>query len=240
MEVASTDTSARNAANLGMERKSVRMGASEIYGLQPKYLCHNLWQEGSELSPTTTEWSEQARPLPRPPLSEVFNPVAAKTVTDYPDLFQINTPIKVDVFKSFLEHHPNLSFVQSVCAGLQEGFWPWADTQKGVFPATHDESHPAPTDKKQASFLRDQCLKERQKGHFSDSFGLKLLPGMYSMPVHAVPKPSSVDLCLVMDHSTGPFSLNSMIEHSRVTGFPLDNLHHLGEILLDMRQTTGD
>ena len=216
------------------------MGASEIYGLQPKYLRHNLWQEGSELSPTTAEWSERARPLPRPPLSEVFNPIAAKTVADYPDLFQINTPIKVDIFESFLEHHPNPSFVQSVCAGLREGFWPWADTRKGVFPATHDESRPAPTDERQASFLRDQCLKERQKGRFSDSFGPKLLPGMYSMPVHAVPKPSSVDLRLVMDHSAGPFSLNSMIDHSRVTGFPLDNLRHLGEMLLDMRQTSGD
>ena len=145
------------------------MGANEIYGLQPKYLHHNLWQEGLELSPTMAEWSEQARPLPHPPLSKVFNPVVAKTIADHPDLFQINTPVKVDVFESLLEHHPNPAFVQSVCSGLREGFWPWANTGQGVFPTMHDESRPTPTDEKQASFLRDQCLKERQKGRFSYS-----------------------------------------------------------------------
>ena len=164
----------------------------------------------------------------------------AKTIADHPDLFQINTPVKVDVFESLLKHHPNPAFVQSVCSGLREGFWPWANTGKGVFHTMHDESRPTPTDEKQASFLRDQCLTECQKGRFSDSFGPKLLPGMYSMPVHAVPKPSSVDLRLVMDHSAGPFSLNSMIDHSWVTGFPLDNLRHLGEMLLDVRQSKGD
>ena len=124
MVVASTGMFAKNAASPDMERKIVRMGASEIYGLQSKYLCHNLWQEGSELSPTTAEWSEQAHPLPHPPLFKVFNPVMAKTIADHPDLFQVNTPINVDVFKRFLEHHPNPSFVQSVCARLREGFWP--------------------------------------------------------------------------------------------------------------------
>ena len=60
------------------------------------------------------------------------------------------------------------------------------------------------------------------------------------MPVHAIPKPSLVDLRLVMDHSAGPFSFNSMIDHSQVTSFPLDNLRHLGEMLLDVRQSKGD
>ena len=223
-----------------MERTTVRRGASEVFGLQPKYLRHNLWQEGSAPSSITAEWSERARPLPRPPLSEVFHPIAAKTIADNPNLFQIRTPIKVDVFESLLEHHPNPLFVQSVCAGLREGFWPWADTMNGVFPPTHDESRPTPSDEKQAAFIREQCLKERQKGRFSDSFGPELLPGMYSMPLHAVPKPDSSDLRLVMDHSAGPFSLNNMIDHSQVTGFPLDNLRHLGEMLLDFRQSAGD
>jgi hypothetical protein len=109
--------------------------------------------------------------------------------------------------------------VCSVCEGLREGFWPWADTLHEVFPSTHDESRPHPLDEKHTTFLRDQCLKEQQKGHYSNSFGPDLLPGMYSMPIHAVPKPNSEDLCLVNDHSAGPFSLNSMIDHSQVTGF---------------------
>ena len=60
------------------------------------------------------------------------------------------------------------------------------------------------------------------------------------MPIHAVPKPNSDDLHLVTDHSAGPFSLNSMIDHSQVTGFPLDNMQHLGEMLLDTRKTIGN
>ena len=216
------------------------MGDSEIYGLQPKYLRHNLWEEVSVLSPTTAEWSETAKPLPRPPPNEISNPVAFKTITDHPDLFQIHTPIKVDVFEALLKNHPNCPFVNSVCAGLREGFWPWADTMREGLPITHDESRPPPLDERQADFIRDQCLKERHKGYFSHSFGTSLLPGMYSMPIHAVPKPNSEDLRLVTDHSAGAFSLNSMIDHSQVTGFPLDNMRHLGEMLLDVRKTVGN
>ncbi|KAF4618205.1 hypothetical protein D9613_011558 [Agrocybe pediades] len=56
------------------------------------------------------------------------------------------------------------------------------------------------------------------------------------MPIHAVPKPNSSEFRLVTDHSAGKFSLNSMIDHDRVTGFPLDNLKHLGEMLLHFRR----
>ena len=66
-----------------------------------------------------------------------------------------------------------------------------------------------------------------------ESFGNDLLPGMYSMPIYAVPKPRSEDLHMVTDHSAGSFSLNNIIDHSQVTGFPLDNVQHLGEMLLD-------
>ena len=187
---ANIDTSAKNVTNLVMETKPVQKGANEVYGLQPKYLCHNLWKERSSLLPTTAEWSETARPLPRPPLSELSNLTINKTIADNPSLFQVQTPIKVDVFESLLKDYPNPPFVKSVCAGLPEGFWPWADTSSGGFPLTHDESCPMSDDIKQASFIQDQCLKERHKGFFSKSFGTELLPGMYSMPIYAVPKPS--------------------------------------------------
>jgi len=74
---------------------------------------------------------------------------------------------------------------------------------------------------------------------FSDPFQM-LLPGMYSMPIHAVPKPHSTNLHMVTDQSTGQFSLNSMILHSNITGYPLDNMKHLGEILLDIWKCEGN
>jgi hypothetical protein len=57
---------------------------------------------------------------------------------------------------------------------------------------------------------------------------------MYCMPIYAVPKPHSSDLRLVTDHSYGEYSLNSMIDHDSVTGYPLDNLNKFGEMLLDL------
>jgi hypothetical protein len=232
--------SAKNAANPDIQNSTVRKGPDEIYGLQPKYLRHNLWEESSTLSPTTAEWSETALPLPRPPDSETLNPFATKTIADNPHLFQVKTPIKVDVFEALLKTHPNPKFVRSVCAGLRDGFWPWADTMCDGFPITHDESRPTPKNDEHATFIRDQCLKERHKGYYSESFGTDLLPGMYSMPIHAVPKPNSTDLRLVTDHSAGLFSLNSMIDRNQVTGFPLDNVRHLGEMLLDVRRSIGN
>jgi hypothetical protein len=223
-----------------MERKIARMEANEVYGLQPKYLRHNLWEQGSTLSPTTAEWSEHAKPLPRPPLSETSDVVASRTIADNPDLFQVRTPIKVDVFEHLLKDHPNPAFVKSVCQGLREGFWPWADTLSEDFPRTHDEARPMPDNEKQASFMRDQCRLEQSKGRYSKPFGSDLMDGMYAMPIYAVPKPHSEDLRLVTDHSAGRFSLNSMIDHSQVTGFPLDNVRHLGEMLLDVRQSIGN
>lgn len=140
MQSANTVTSAKTATNPGMEGTTARVEDNELYGLQLKYLRHNLWEERSLLSPTTAEWSETARPLPRPPPGEVLNPIAFKTITDHPDLFQVHTPIKVDVFEALLKNHLNRPFVNSVCAGLCDGFWPWADTMHEGLPVTHDES----------------------------------------------------------------------------------------------------
>jgi hypothetical protein len=137
---ASIDIFANNATNPDMVKRTVRMEAGEIYGLQPKYLRHNLWEQGSTLSPTTGEWSEHAKPLPHPPLSEIMNPVPSQTIADNPYLFQVSTPIKVDVFETLLVDHPNPSFVKSVCTGLREGFWPWADTLQEGYPITHNKT----------------------------------------------------------------------------------------------------
>ncbi|KAF8809398.1 hypothetical protein BYT27DRAFT_7222352 [Phlegmacium glaucopus] len=202
--IANTDMPAKIVKNQDMERKIVREGANE-------YLRHNLWQNSSSLSPTTAEWSMYARPLPCPPLSETLNPIVRKTLADHPDLFQIVMPINVNVFECLLANHPNQPFVHSVCLGLREGFWPWADTLRDDLPYTHDESQPPPSDPIQASFIQTQCEME----------------------------PNSTNLRLVTDHSAGQFSLNNMIDHTLVTGFPLDNLQHLSEIL-DVRRSIGN
>lgn len=56
------------------------------------------------------------------------------------------------------------------------------------------------------------------------------------MPIYVVPKPHLSDLHLITDQSYGKFSLNSMIMHDKVTGFPLDNMVHFGEMLMDLEK----
>jgi len=183
-------------------------------------------------TPTIAEWSECAPPLPHPPLSELSNPIALSTISENPSLFRIVTLINIARFAALLSDHPNRPFVESVCTGLREGFWPWADMLKDGYPTTFDGARPTPADPCKAAFIREQCDIKIAKNHFSLAFGHDLLPGMYCMPAHAVPKPNSSDLHMVTDHSAGPHSLNSMIDHERVTGFPLDNITHMGKMLL--------
>jgi hypothetical protein len=133
-----------------------------------------------------------------------------------------------------------IKFVQSVCDGLCYGFWPWAEfPDDGSFPTTWDESRPC-KDSPESDFLESQRDKEIEAGQFSALFGPDLLPGMYSMPIHAVPKPDGLDLRMVMDHSTGRYALNSVIPHSSIVGTPLDNSKHFGSSLLNFRKIHGN
>ena len=171
--------------------------------------------------------------MPRPPPDELNNKVVADTIASNPSLFTIVTPINVDRFEELLVTHPNRPFVESVCWGLRHGFWPpGGDTHSGIYPETHDASLPTPLAKERADFMETQCQIEVDSGRFSHSFGSSLLPGMYCMPVYAVPKPDSEDLRLITDHSASSFSLNSMIPRNEHPSYPLDNLHSLGEILI--------
>ena len=209
--------------------------------LHLKYLHHNIWREHS-FSLTTSKWSETAHPLPCPPLAELDNPITTKTIRDHASLFQVSTPIHIDRFHHLLRNHPNQPFMQSVCDGLRDGFWPWADTLLDGYLSTYDASNPMPSTKREALFLRDQAHTEESKGRFSAPFRGDLLPGMYSMPIliHAVPKTlRSDELCMVTDHSAGPFSLNSMIQRSDIMAYLLDNMKHLGEVLLELRTQLG-
>ncbi|KAG2134460.1 hypothetical protein DEU56DRAFT_738472, partial [Suillus clintonianus] len=185
----------------------------------------------SVVSPTAL-WTETAEPLPSPPASEFLNIEAIETIRSRPDLFRVDTPINVDVFQSMLENagHPNPNFYHSVCAGLCQGFWPWADTHYGEYPSTWEESTPIPSVPQEREFLHEQIEKEVRVGRYSSDFGPGLLPGMYSMPIHAVPKDGG-KYRLVTNHSAGSFSLNSMIAKADIAGVTLDNVQHLGNAL---------
>jgi hypothetical protein len=212
----------------------------EDLGKTPRYLRHNVYRDDGLRTRTCAEWTEVARPLASIPTTEFNNVVANETIGQHGDLFQITTPIKVDVLERLLVRHPNPLFVQSVLNGFRNGFWPWADTHIGDYPETLDESLGDPANPDELRFLCSQRDKEITLGRFSQSFGTELLPGMYSMPIHVVPKPRSDDFRLVTNQSAGPYSLNSMIDRADIAGYPLDNMTHLGEMLLRMKDRFPD
>lgn len=95
----------------------------------------------------------------------------------------------------------------------REGFWPWMDMRHGDgYPLTSDDVFVPPASDCEQSFIRSQWDVEVKKGRFSPTFGPELLPGMYSTPVIAVPKPHSNDLHLVSHQSYGEFAQNSMVD----------------------------
>jgi hypothetical protein len=150
------------------------------------------------------------------------------TIAENQNLFKIVTPINVDHLESLLLDHPNRSFIDSVLVGLREGFWPWAEVNDNEYPMTWDNSDRPLKSEEERRFVREQADVKILAGRFSQSFGTELLPGMYSIPIHAVPKPESNKLCLVVDQSAGEFSLNSMIDREDIKGVKLDGIPSLG------------
>ncbi|KIK90825.1 hypothetical protein PAXRUDRAFT_662357 [Paxillus rubicundulus Ve08.2h10] len=52
---------------------------------------------------------------------------------------------------------------------------------------------------------------------------------------YAVPKPHSTKFRLIVDHSAGTHSLNSMIDRDLIAGIKMDGIQSLGRSLLDFR-----
>jgi hypothetical protein len=205
----------------------------------PCYLCGMAWFiDESSFSPTAKS-SLYANPLPSPGICD-FSETALTLLKSRPDLFTIITPINITVFCKLLQNHPNRAFVESILKGLSEGFWPCADTALDGYPLTWDNSYQPLKNEEHLAFVQEQVDIEVQLGRFSHSFGPDLLGGMYSTLIHVVPKPNSTKLRLVVDHSAGEFSLNSMIDLDDSLGVKLDGMHSLGLSLLQFQREHGN
>jgi hypothetical protein len=223
--------------------KQIAPSRSEVHEpdfKRPRYLRGFVWTDFDVGESPTVQSSLFDPPLPNPPATEFQNAEAMETLRSHPHLFRIVCVIKVARFEQLLLNHPNQPFVKSVVKGLREGFWPWADTQVGTYPVTHDASNRPPKTAQEADFIRAHRDSEIAAGRFSESFGPDLLPGMYSMPIQAVPKPHSEEqLRLVADQSAGVYSVNSMIPRSAIAGARLDSIRDLVVSLLEFRRVHG-
>ena len=157
-KIATISTPVKGAERPGTERPPVQQKSiSEVTnGMKPKYLCHNIWDPTSDFSPTTSDWTLTTKPLKGPPQSTLDDETVTKTLNEHPDLFKIVTPICIDNFEAYLTTHPNRPFIESVCRGLLEGFWPCATTPIPGYPTINNKSKQTPKDKKKAEFLRAQ------------------------------------------------------------------------------------
>jgi hypothetical protein len=163
--LADTVTPACSASNQDIAKRAVVSRLEALYGMRPKYLRYNVWggeetDEGkgnNELS-CLADWTEHAQPLPGVPDFERENREAMKTIETRPDLFKIIMPINVDRFEELLTTHPNCPFMESVCRGLREGFWPWANTRHDEYPSIVDKSLGMPEKQEEADFLHADTL----------------------------------------------------------------------------------
>ncbi|OSD08153.1 DNA/RNA polymerase [Trametes coccinea BRFM310] len=176
--------------------------------------------------------------LPPPPVDDPQHASALRTIQTHPDLFRVVTPLKVDVFEHLLRSHPNQPLVASVCQGFREGFWPFADSSLVDLPESWEEPS-GPMDDDALTFALKYASEEETAGRYSEPFEGELLPGMFSMPIHAVPKPHSNKLRFINNHSAGKFSLNSLIDKHSV-GMRPDNVQDLAHNLLQYRALHGD
>ncbi|KAF8814652.1 hypothetical protein BYT27DRAFT_7081565 [Phlegmacium glaucopus] len=220
-------------------RESKALKSSLHWECRPRYVREYVWNEDEPLNLSTALTSVNAAPVPKPPPNEIHNKVAWRTIRDYSHLFQITTPVKVECLHALSVTHPNRPFVNSICEGLVDGFWPWAVTYASDTPAIVDNATlQRIKDLVDLAFMQEQRDEEIALGRFSEVFP-SLLLGMTTIPLWVVPKPHSDKLRLVVDHSTGNYSPNLYIS-SADAKVHLDTLRALGAALLRARKEHGD
>ncbi|KAF5377223.1 hypothetical protein D9615_006397 [Tricholomella constricta] len=119
-------------------------------------------------------------PLSPVPNNELSNLTACTTIFNYPHLFHVSTPIDVPTFRRLLRTHPNQPLVDSICEGLNSGFWPRAVTAGVTLPKTFGDVYPLRSPEHVATAIA-QRDKEIRLGAFSPPFS-RLLPGMLAVP----------------------------------------------------------
>ncbi|KAJ7675541.1 hypothetical protein B0H17DRAFT_1207580 [Mycena rosella] len=203
----------------------------------PRYLRGYDWSERSPTSSHTARCTEIDSPLPRPPVYEFENQTALDTIHNNPHLFRVSTEIHTDRLRALLHNHPNPAFVDSVIATLKEGAWPFANTKHNDgSPLMYNNSCILPKTEREREFLEAQSREEEELGRHSPVFGPDLLPGMYSTPVLAVPKPHSQKLRLCSHMSAGEFCQNNMMDRPETRGARLDTLHNFIPAVLRYRR----
>ena len=113
--------------------------------------------EASTPSVTSTLYH---KPLPDVPMEDYSYTIVSNMIDWNPHLFDIITPIRVDVLEELLMSHPNHNFVGSVLHGFREGFWPSASAECLVCKLEGYDNHRLNEDFSEDSLAFMQCRRD--------------------------------------------------------------------------------
>ncbi|EGG08325.1 uncharacterized protein MELLADRAFT_85000 [Melampsora larici-populina 98AG31] len=243
-------TTEEEMVDMGQERNCKGNDKDKVYGdafiegpplahfsddfIEPKFLRGYVWDGVNTpgYSPAI-ESSVYAAPFrDAPPLSEDID--AAFVLEQYPHLFKIITPIKVDKLELLLRDHPNQAFVNSALKGLREGFWP-----NSSIPSSEVVDGPNHIScEANQSLLEEQCQDEIDKGRYSEEFTTLLL-GMKVIPLLMVTKKDSNKMRVCSNMSAGHPSPNDLINKSSIP-VAYDSLKSFIPYLIKMKEEEGE
>jgi hypothetical protein len=161
---------------------------------RPRFVHEFVWSNEISRNITTAFITEKSPLVPKPPLNELMDIQKLNIIKNHPHLFHITTPIHINRFRNLLAAHPNRPLIDSVCEGLEHGFWPWAVTHESNAPPIVDNARLQKVrDPIHLLFIEEQRDNEIRQNRFSSAFDA-LFPGMTSIPLWVVPKCSESDL----------------------------------------------
>ena len=125
-------------------RRKALQEVLELKARCPGWVRNLMWNDLDLGISRAATWTEYSEPLPSVPSDEFRNVEALSTISNFPHLFKIVTPINACRLKHLLAYHPNQLFVDSVIQGFSVGFWPYAHTYYGTYPTMSmtQEIHP--------------------------------------------------------------------------------------------------
>ena len=88
--------------------------------------------------------TEYTEPLPSVAIDEFHNEEAIRTISLFPHLFKIISPIDFPHLKDLLIDHLNQPFIDAVVHRFTVGFCPFTHTRYSIYPLTVDNSGQPP------------------------------------------------------------------------------------------------
>jgi len=127
-----------------------------------------------------------AAPLPDAPSDDHSKEVWKRAIEPSPDVFRINTPIRVNKLKDILKEFPNTDHLASWVKALTEGLWPWSNSFPDDPPEGVIFPNPPQMDRYR-TFINTIRAKEVSMGHWREI--KTAIPYFRNSPLSVVPKP---------------------------------------------------